>query len=273
MKHRRQKSIALLASVLLAFAGVFAASHSTFQRVKQGIEARSACDTREVRHADSRVSDAAVFEPRPQASSFDLLKSVIAGGGGRSSGGSPNVTLNGTIGQSAAGTTSSGGQFTVTDGFWNAEATQTPTPTPTPTATPTPPPTPPPNGPTIFVEQGTSLLVAVDSVTFVRGPFMLSDDHNFSTDHRTRIVFFTTSLGFAQPSQPSGATLSVEVGGFSVPVERVGPSSFAGVDASYIVFRLPDLPPGDWPLSIRLQGILSNNSPILRIAASPTGPG
>ena len=128
---------------------------------------------------------------------------------------------------------------------------------------------PPPSGPTIFVAQGTNLLAAVDSVTFVRGPFTLTDDHNFSSDHRTRIIFFTTDLGFAQPSQPNVSILSVEVGGFSVPVERVGPFSFPGVSGSYIVVRLPDLPTGDWPLSIRLNGMNSSNSPTLTIRAGP----
>jgi hypothetical protein len=122
---------------------------------------------------------------------------------------------------------------------------------------------------TIFVEEGTNKLAAVDSVTFVRGPFTLTNDYNFSSDHRTRVIFFTTNLGFVQPGQPDIATLSVEVGGFSLAVESVGPSSFAGIDASYIVFRLPNLPPGDWPLIIRLRGVNSSNSPTLSIRAGP----
>jgi hypothetical protein len=147
----------------------------------------------------------------------------------------------------------------------------TPTPTPTPTATPTPTPTPtPPAVPTIFVEEGTTnVLAAVDSVTLVRGPFTLTDDHNFSSDHRTRVIFFTTNLGFTQPTQTDIATLSVEVGGFSLAAEGVGPSSFTGFDASYIVFRLPDLPLGDWPLTIHLRGVASANSPTITIRAGP----
>jgi hypothetical protein len=47
---------------------------------------------------------------------FSIQKSVIAGGGGRSTAGAFDLT--GTIGQSAAGTTSSGGSFQVTGGFW-----------------------------------------------------------------------------------------------------------------------------------------------------------
>ena len=119
------------------------------------------------------------------------------------------------------------------------------------------------------MEVGTNQLAAVDSVTLVRGPFTLTDNHNFSSDHRTRLIFFTTSLVFTQLGAPDVGTLSVELGGFSWPVECVGPVSFAGIDVSFIVFRLPDLPPGDWPLGIRLRGVSSTNSPTLSIRAGP----
>ena len=55
---------------------------------------------------------------------FEITKSVIAGGGGRAAGGP--FTLDGTIGQSVAGTTSSGGGFDVTGGFWSGQASATP---------------------------------------------------------------------------------------------------------------------------------------------------
>lgn len=51
---------------------------------------------------------------------FVITKSVIAGGGGSSSGG--GFTVDGTIGQSAAGTTSTGGNFSLTGGFWGGSA-------------------------------------------------------------------------------------------------------------------------------------------------------
>lgn len=51
---------------------------------------------------------------------FDITKSVLAGGGGTSTGGSFSIT--GTIGQSLAGTTSSGGSFQLTSGFWGGSA-------------------------------------------------------------------------------------------------------------------------------------------------------
>jgi len=119
--------------------------------------------------------------------------------------------------------------------------------------------------PTIFVEEGTNKLAAVDSVTFARGPFELPNNHNFSIDQRTRIIFFTTDLGFNQTTQPDLNTLSVQIAGNSFPVEAVGPISTTS--GSYIVFRLPDLTAGTYPLSIRVRGVNSTNSPDLIIMA------
>lgn len=51
---------------------------------------------------------------------FVIQKSVIAGGGGSASGGV--FTLDSTIGQPFAGTSSSGGTFGLTSGFWGGAA-------------------------------------------------------------------------------------------------------------------------------------------------------
>ena len=52
---------------------------------------------------------------------FVIEKSVIAGGGEKSTGGT--FVLDGTIGQSLAGTQSNGGSFTLLSGFWASSAT------------------------------------------------------------------------------------------------------------------------------------------------------
>ena len=122
----------------------------------------------------------------------------------------------------------------------------------------------------IFVEAGTNNLAAVDSISLVRGPFMLSNPTNFSKDQRTRILFFTTNLGLPQTFQPPMNTLSVQVGSNAHPVEIVGPNTTTG--GSYIVFRLPDLSPGTYPLGIRLNGVNSANTPNLAIIASSSSP-
>jgi len=123
---------------------------------------------------------------------------------------------------------------------------------------------------TLFVEQGTSQLAAVDSVTFVRGPFTLTDAHNFSSDQRTRIVYFSTDLRFAASTQPNVSNLSVQINGNTYAVEAVGPSST--ISGSYIVFRLPDLSPGTYSLTLRVFGVNSTNSPTITIVSSPNGP-
>ena len=120
--------------------------------------------------------------------------------------------------------------------------------------------------PTIFTEQGaTNRAVALDSVTRVRGPFRVVTDNNFSADHHTRVILFTSDLGMTQPDPTQ---LIVRAGGVMLAVESVGPVvGVGGMSASYIVVRLPDgLPTGELPLVITLRGFTSANSPTLSIA-------
>ena len=107
--------------------------------------------------------------------------------------------------------------------------------------------------------------VALDSVTFVKGPFRILTDHNFSSDRHTRVILFTSNLGLTQPD-PSA--LTVQAAGFNLLVENVGlVTGVPGLDASYIVVRLPDgLPAGDLPLLITLRGVSSTNSPTISIS-------
>ena len=120
--------------------------------------------------------------------------------------------------------------------------------------------------PTIFTEQGpTNRAVALDSVTWIRGPFRVLTDHNFSADHHTRVILFTSDLAM---TQPDSTQLIVRAAGVTLPVENVGPVvGVSGMSASYIIVRLPDgLPAGDLPLVITLRGFTSVNSPTLSIA-------
>src|SRR5580765_7393832 len=52
---------------------------------------------------------------------FTITKSVSAGGGGTASGGT--FSMDGTIGQPLAGTTSNGGTFSLQSGFWAGGST------------------------------------------------------------------------------------------------------------------------------------------------------
>jgi len=120
--------------------------------------------------------------------------------------------------------------------------------------------------PTIFVEEGaTNKAVALDSVTQVRGPFSILNTHNFSADSHTRVMLFTSNLRL---SQPDPAILSVRANGILLTVESVGTvSGVQGLDASYIIVRLPDgLPSGSLPLTVTLHGVPSSNTPTLEIS-------
>jgi uncharacterized protein (TIGR03437 family) len=121
-------------------------------------------------------------------------------------------------------------------------------------------------GLTIFTEQGvTNRAAALDSVTRLRGPFRVLTDNNFSADHHTRVILFTSDLGMTQPDPTQ---LIVRAGGVPLTVENVGPvAGISGMNASYIIVKLPDgLPAGDLPLAITLRGFTSSNSPTLSIA-------
>ena len=111
--------------------------------------------------------------------------------------------------------------------------------------------------PSLLIEQGTvDRAVALDSVTFVRGPFQILSNLNFSTDHHTRVMLFTSNLGL-EPGE-NLSVLSVQAPGVSLTVEAAG--TVRGLSqASYIVVRLPDgLGAGDLPISVTLRGATSN---------------
>jgi outer membrane protein assembly factor BamB len=113
--------------------------------------------------------------------------------------------------------------------------------------------------PVIYVEEGTNNAAALDSVTFVRGPFRLSNPNNFSVDQRTRIILFTSSLGLTQSDLNDPAVLVVEAAGVNLQVESVGALSIPGLSSSYIIVRLPDnLPTGPLELKVRLRGVISD---------------
>ena len=118
---------------------------------------------------------------------------------------------------------------------------------------------PVPMPPVLYAEEGTNNALAVDSVTFVRGPFRLPDPHNFSSDQRTRIILLTSNLGLRQSDLSDPTVLGVEVAGVNLPVENVGIVSIPGLITSYIVVRLPDnVPTGLQEIKIKLHGVTSD---------------
>ncbi len=115
--------------------------------------------------------------------------------------------------------------------------------------------TEPPPG--LQIEEGTTgRAVALDSVTFLRGPFRVLTNLNFSGDRHTRVMLFTSNLGLEAGENLSA--LSVQANGVQLAVEAAG--TVPGLaQFSYIVVRLPDgLPAGDLPMSVTLRGAISN---------------
>lgn len=125
-----------------------------------------------------------------------------------------------------------------------------------------------PTAPVIFTEEGTANAAAINSVTFLRGPFQILDSHNFSLDGHARIILFTSSLAITSPPIPQTSTLSVQANGVNLPVENVGPiTGITGLNGSYIIVRLPDgLPTGNLSLTVRLRGVTSG------VTILPIGP-
>ncbi len=70
------------------------------------------------------ASALALCAQRAMAQPFSIDRFTIAGGGGTSTGGVYSVS--GTIGQPDAGAAMTGGNFSLTGGFWTLDAVQTP---------------------------------------------------------------------------------------------------------------------------------------------------
>jgi hypothetical protein len=140
-------------------------------------------------------------------------------------------------------------------------ATPTPTPTPTPSPSPSPSPTP---APVIYTEQGSQRALALDSVHLLRDPFSLGNTHNFSSDHRTRIILLAGNIDL-QPGESSSvvtaAAEDLQGGSYPLTVEFVAKvPSFPWL--TQVVIRVPDqwANAGDFWVTVRLRGVASNRA-------------
>jgi hypothetical protein len=112
--------------------------------------------------------------------------------------------------------------------------------------------------PLIYAEEGTSDAAAIDSVTFVRGPFRLFDPNNFSGNNHLRLIIFISEVGLTQVDIGIPGRVTAETPGFHWGVDNAGP--LTGVlTGSYLVIRPPDfLPPGALPLTVKVDGVASD---------------
>jgi probable HAF family extracellular repeat protein len=137
-----------------------------------------------------------------------------------------------------------------------------------------------PQAPIVYVEAGTENnpipnAVAIDSVTFVRGPFRLTNEWNLTpSDRATRVILVTSPLGMTQANLATGI-LSIHIAGYgAIPlgnIENVGPiTGVVGLNASFIIVKLPDNLPNPMPgpnnltLTVKM-GSAESNATILSI--------
>jgi probable HAF family extracellular repeat protein len=138
-----------------------------------------------------------------------------------------------------------------------------------------------PDAPVVYVKDGTENnpipnAIAIDSVTFVRGPFRLTNEWNLTpSDRATRVILVTSPLGMTQADLATGI-LSVHIAGYAnnpLPIENVGPiTGVVGLNASFIIVRLPaelstlNLSPGPNNLTLTVKmGSATSNATILSI--------
>jgi hypothetical protein len=116
--------------------------------------------------------------------------------------------------------------------------------------------------PMLISEAGTDSAVALESPTFIRDPFPLTNLFNFSADHRTRLMLFGMNMELLAGENSSAVTARAEdasLNVFPLTVEFVGPlPGVAGI--TQIVVRLPDNTPAGQTLSISatLRGKTTN---------------
>ena len=116
--------------------------------------------------------------------------------------------------------------------------------------------------PMLISEPGSDSAVALDSVTFIRDPFPLTNLFNFSSDHRTRLMLFGMNMDLLPGENSSAVTARAEDASLNVyplTVEFVG--KVPGIDElTQIVVRLPDNTPTGQTLfvSATLRGKTTN---------------
>jgi len=118
--------------------------------------------------------------------------------------------------------------------------------------------------PMLLTEGNTNRAIALDSVTFLRDPFPLTNLNNFSFDQRTRIILFAVGLELMPGEDASVVTAQAEdVGHRIYPLKTEYIARVPGFDwLTEVSLRLPDdfLNPGDVLVSVNLRGAVSNKA-------------
>ena len=123
--------------------------------------------------------------------------------------------------------------------------------------------------PALLTVEGTDRAIALDSVTLLRDPFTSLDDHNFSSDHRTRLALFALHAQLLPGETASAVTAEAQdLGGNVFPLTVESVRTVPGFDwLTQVVVKLPDFMQGgggpqDIKIRIRLHGQNSNQAVI-----------
>jgi hypothetical protein len=121
--------------------------------------------------------------------------------------------------------------------------------------------------PLLLTADGSDRAIALDSVTLLRDPFSLLDDHNFSSDHRTRITLFALHAQLKPGENASAITADADVSGTVIPLTVESVRTIPGFDwLTQVVVKFPDqFSTGgggevDAKISIHLRGATSNQA-------------
>jgi hypothetical protein len=130
--------------------------------------------------------------------------------------------------------------------------------------------------PQLLTADGTDRAIALDSVTFVRDPFALLGEHNFSSDHRTRITLFVLHAQLKPGENASAVTAEADVAGTIIPLTVESVRTVPNFDwLTQVVVKFPDNfstgggGPQDAKVRITLRGANSNQAVVTIVPAPP----
>jgi len=118
--------------------------------------------------------------------------------------------------------------------------------------------------PLILTDEITARAAALDSVTMFREPFSLRNIFNFSSDQRTRIMFFATGVDLLPGESIQVQLEDTEHHLYPLIVEDI--RKLPNFNFSQITVKLPDsiTVEGDFQLSLTFHGVTSNK-PLIQI--------
>jgi len=124
----------------------------------------------------------------------------------------------------------------------------------------------------LMTHEDSDRAIAFNAATFVREPFPVFTEQNFSTDKRTRILLFVSDLDFSSENSTSNLLVIAEnsvIGTVLLPVEHMTKVPFFDW-LTQIKVILPDNLAGAGDVLIRVswQGVSSNQA---RVSMKPVG--